>query len=113
MSALRALAAAAVAAAALLTASAADAGEPATAKVAPPPASAKAPDASRADARPASWSGPDRPRVTPGILVRAAKRAQQRDADACGPCAARNAAQAGEGGVESIEIDWHAASPTP
>ncbi len=101
----------AAAAAAVFAAAAAGADDPPRARAAPPqaspppPVAAKAPGPARAEPRPARWSGPDRPRVTTGVLVRAAKRAQQRDAEACGPCAAP--------GVESIEIDWHAASAAP
>lgn len=94
----------AAAAAAVFAAAAAGADDPPRASP-PPPVAAKAPGPARAEPRPARWSGPDRPRVTTGVLVRAAKRAQQRDAEACGPCAAP--------GVESIEIDWHAASAAP
>jgi hypothetical protein len=104
-----------VAAAALLAGSVARGGEP---PQAPAPAAEKTPKApapAHTGSRPESWAGPERPRVTPGILVRAAKRAQQRDAATCGPCAARSASGAapGQGVVESIEIDWHAASATP
>lgn len=94
----------AAAAAAVFAAAAAGADDPPRASP-PPPVAAKAPGPARAEPRPARWSGPDCPRVTTGVLVRAAKRAQQRDAEACGPCAAP--------GVESIEIDWHAASAAP
>jgi hypothetical protein len=122
VSALRFLACAAcVAVAAVLAGRAVRAGEPQQAPEAPPPAAAEADKADRAAAaahpapRTASWSGPERPRVTPGVLVRAAKRAQQRDAATCGPCAARGAsgAAAGQAVVESIEIDWHAATAAP
>jgi len=72
----------------------------------PPQADAKDATAGQADPRPASWPGSDRPKVTPGVLVRAAKKAQQREAAACGPCAAQGTAQ-------SIEIEWRAAPATP
>lgn len=80
------------------------------ATAAPATAPARAAPAARAAPRPVTWSEPERARVTPGILVRAAKRAQQREGAACSPCAARSDAN---GAVESIEIDWHAATAAP
>jgi hypothetical protein len=98
----------AAAAAALLAAAAAGAGEPhaAPAPRRAAPAREKGAAPGTAEARAATRPAPERPRVTPGVLVRAAKRAQEREAAACGPCAAQEAAQ-------SIEIEWRAAPATP
>jgi hypothetical protein len=111
-----------VAAVALLAGGVAAAGEPAPAPATPASGAATAGKEpvrareARAEPRPASWSGTQRPRVTPGVLVRAAKRAQQRDPGVCRPCGACGA----HGGTAaehdtpaSIEIEWHAASAAP
>jgi hypothetical protein len=99
-------------AATLLLAAAARAGEPPPPSEAPRPTPREPSDA----ARPASWSAPPRPRVTAGVLVRAAKRAQQRDPPSCSPCTARppdEPAQTSKGAIESLEIDWNADRPSP
>lgn len=97
---------------ALLAGGVAAAGE--TTQPAPPSGGgAKEAVPARADPRAASWSESGRPRVTPGVLVRAAKRAQKNGHGACGPCRTQAGAAADRDDRASIEIDWHAASAAP
>lgn len=100
-----------VAALVLLAGGVAAAGE--TSQVAPPAGRGAKEAAARAAPRAASWAESGRPRVTPGVLVRAAKRAQKNGHGACGPCRAQDGAAAERGNPASIEIEWHAASAAP
>jgi hypothetical protein len=58
-------------------------------------------------------AAPERPRVAPGVLVRAtSRRAQKRQGSA--PREATDAgAPAADGMIESIEIDWNGSGTTP
>lgn len=98
-------------AAALLLGGGARAGEGAPARApagasepTPPVAPASAPE--RARAVPA----PERPRVAPGVLVRATRGQKRETSPANGAERPRRAA---EGTIESIEIDWNAPAATP
>jgi hypothetical protein len=84
--------------------------------LAPPPApvaaEASAPAATPprggASLPPAARASAPRPHVSAGVLVRAASARKQERAATC-PAPARPAP--GDGGVESIEIDWNAPPP--
>lgn len=79
-------------------------------KLAPAPPAAAAPS----QAAPAAWSPPQGPRVTSGVIARAARSAKERDAvPPAVPERRRGARTRGAGTIISLEIDWNAPTAAP
>ncbi len=77
--------------------------------VAPPAASALS-----SSPAPAAWSPPQGPRVTAGVIARAARSAQEREAATPPKPERRRVGKARGGGkIISLEIDWNAATTAP
>lgn len=80
-----------------------------------PPTTSAPPAAASSSAAPAAWSAPRAPRVTSGVIARAARIANGREPAAPpAPGERRRAGKArGERKIISLEIDWNAGTTAP
>lgn len=77
------------------------------------PAPAPPAAASSSQAAPAAWSPPQGPRVTSGVIARAARSAKERDAVPPAVPERRRGARTRGGTIISLEIDWNAPAAAP